>query len=184
MVGYCPNCGVEVNEGHKFCLNCGAELGSSTFDEQVAQTPTVAPVPTQQPYGQTQGYMPMQPKKSNMKIIIALIAIIVVVVVVILAVFFLLGGGADSRFVGEWEYTITPGYSLDMKFNSDGSVAIGYNDEYGGTLGEWEVEGDQLCVSGEGGQDRSCMKYTFSNNGNTLTLENFPSIGTITFTKK
>ncbi len=139
---------------------------------------------TQQSYGQTQGYTPMQPKKSNKKLIAALIAIIVVVVVVLMIVLLLLGG-VDGRFVGEWEYTIGS-ETMNLKFMDDGTVAVGYNGEYMSSTGTWTAEGGKLCISGGTGygSEKTCMKYTFSNNEQSLTLEDFPGVGTITFTKK
>ncbi len=45
MVKYCPSCGVEVKEGFKFCLGCGAQLQADTA-AQPAQGTTSSPACT------------------------------------------------------------------------------------------------------------------------------------------
>lgn len=143
----------------------------------VQQTPvqTPPPVPPQQPmeqqnFGQTQGYSPMQPRKSNKKLIGALVAIIIVVVVVVILLLLLIGGG-DSRFVGRWEQVGSDG-DIIWNFKSDGTLEL-ITTIYGETtttnMGTWEVRGNQLCGASTG-YSTSCINFAFSNNGKTLTL--------------
>jgi len=189
MVSYCSSCGAEVKEGYKFCLNCGADLqlGSSSFEEQAAQTPTVnAPIQSQQPipqqtYGQTQGYVPIQRKKSNIKLIAAIIAIIVVVVVVLVLVFVLFGKNASnpSDFVGTWtldsmemngQTTPIPGV-VTWKINSDGT----YEATYSGSTqpGTWEIKNGKFRDTSSSSNSpfgNYSWSYQFSDGGNTLTM--------------
>lgn len=182
MASYCPSCGAEVKKGNKFCLSCGADLRlGSSFEEQVAQTPVVnASIPAQQPvlqqqYSQTQGYMPMQPKKSNMKLIIAIIAIIVVIAVIAVVLFVVLGVGSDSsKFVGTWNIASSGGSSIPtgatMTFESNGDLKTGYSGVQT-TIGKWSVEGGKICLTiTTAGTGKQCASYSFSNGGNTLTI--------------
>jgi len=160
----CSSCGAEVKEGFKFCLSCGAQLQA-----EAAQLPPAAPVPPPQNISQTQTYAPMQPKKTNMKLIGILIAVIAAVVIVALVVFLFIGGGAtDSRFVGEWEQ-FSDYISVTWDFKSGGSLEI--MDIEAGT---WSVSGDKLCVNPSsqwgGSSGEMCYNFEFSDNGNTLTL--------------
>ena len=125
---------------------------------------------------------PMQPKKTNMKIIMGIIAIIVVVIVVALVIILFVGGGAtDSRFVGEWEQ-FEDYISITWNFKSGGSLEI--MDIEAGT---WSVSGDKLCInpsSQYGGMSAEmCYNFKFSDDGNTLTLT-LAGVETAVLTKK
>lgn len=187
MVSYCSSCGAEIKKGHKFCLNCGADLqsSSSSFEEQVAQTPTVsAPIPAQQPmpqqtYSQTQGYIPFEPRKSNKKLIAAILAIVIVVVVVLILVVFLFGKNAGTGdFVGTWtmdsmevngQSMPVPG-GVTVRFNSDGT----YEATSGGSAqtGTWEIKDGKFYTSSGSNSPFSSYSwsYQFSDGGNTLTM--------------
>ena len=191
MTTNCPSCGAVVKEEFKFCLSCGTPLKSGgavdtqNFESQVApqpsqpQQPIQPPPPSGQTYGQTQTYAPMQPKKSNMKLIGGIIAIIVVIVVVALVVFLLLGGGGiDSNLVGTWEYTEpTSGMSIVYIFNSDGSLEMGM-DNMTQEIGTWRVSGGQLCMESLG--QETCGSYSIDGNQLTLSFQG----QTMTFYKK
>ena len=191
MTNKCPNCKAEVKEGYKFCLSCGAPLqtvgaaDTQNFESQVAppssqpQQPTPPPPPSGQTYGQTQTYAPMQPKKTNMKLIGSIIAIIVIIVVVALVVFlFIGGGGIDSNLVGSWEYTEpTSGMSIVYIFNSDGSLEMGI-DNITQQIGTWRVNGGQLCIESIGQEQEQCVSYSLSSDGSQLTFHS------MTFNKK
>lgn len=190
MAKYCPSCGAEVKEGFKFCLNCGAtlqpEATASTFEEQVAQpseqafstqTPPVAPVPPpQQPMPQ-QTYAPMQPKKTNIKLIGGIIGIVVAIVVVILVVFLFLGGGGAEQFIGTWNVETTGlGANIQWTFKDDGTLEQTYDYGYGTpstTTTTWKVENNKLYIGDTSGMDLPIdtgMSYAFSDGGNKLTL--------------
>lgn len=199
MMNYCPDCGAEIKEGYKFCLNCGANLQlDSRFEEQVAQTPAVnAPVPVQQPipqqtYGQTQGYAPFQPRKSNTKLIAGVIAIIVAIVVVLVLVLILFGKNASTNnagsitsndFVGTWtmdtvimngNITPVPGETIFI-FNSDGTYEV---DAYGNiTTGTWSVSNGKLYTPNSDASSPPSMDYQFSSDKNTLTLSYSMNVG-------
>ena len=180
MPSYCPSCGAVVKEGSNFCLSCGAKLQKD--DTVQTQQPTQSPATQQQIYTQPQPITPMQPKKTNMKIIVGIIAIIVVVIVVALVIILFIGGGAtDSRFVGEWEQ-FNDYISVTWNFKSGGSLEI--MDIGAGT---WSVNGDKLCInpsSQYGGMTgEMCYNFEFSNDGNTLTLT-LVGIETAILTKK
>jgi TM2 domain-containing membrane protein YozV len=188
MHNFCSSCGAKIKGDYKFCLNCGAQIktktGPSSFEDQVAQppkqkppakTPRPAPVPPpQQQTGQTQAYAPTQPKKSNTKLIAGIIAIVVVVVIIVIILFLLSGdvlenimGGSDSRFVGEWEQR-SEYITISWTFNSDGSFEIM------GIEGTWRVSGDKICMEADYWGEYAgemCYGFKFSNNDNTLTLQ-------------
>jgi len=171
MAKECPSCKAEVKEGHKFCLGCGAQL--QTDAPAQPQQPTQPPAMRQQTYTQPQPVAPMQPKKTNMKLIGGIIAIIVIVVVVALVAFMFIGGGSDSRFVGTWAYEEpTLGMSIVYKFNGDGSLEAG-SDLGTIRIGTWSVSGNQLCMNidvASYGSGEQCGSYSFSTDGSELTL--------------
>ena len=187
MKNKCPNCETEVKEGFKFCLSCGAPLQSNVpvdtqnFESQVATPPTqqqpTQPSPKEQTYGQTQTHAPMQPKKTNMKLIGGIITIIVVIIVVALVVFlFIGGGGIDSNLVGTWETEEFGG--LVYKFNSDGSLEMGI-ENMTQEMGTWSVSSGQLCMT-IFGQVETCGSYSLDGNKLTMTFQG----QTMTFYKK
>jgi len=184
MPKYCPSCGGEVKEGFKFCLSCGVQLQTDTITQP--QQPTQPPV-AQQQTNISQQIVPMQPKKTNMKLIGGIIAIIVVIVVIALVLFLFVGGGdSDSRFVGTWSYyEPTSGMSVIYKFNGDGSLEAG-TDMGTMKVGNWRVSGDQLCiemtVSSFGSIGEQCGPFSFSADGNQLTLTSAGQ--SITFAKQ
>lgn len=160
MVKNCINCGSKVEDEVSFCPGCGADLEKS-----------VTPVASQT--DQTQVYQPIQPKKPKTKLIIGLVALIVIVVVILAVVFiFFSGGGKDSRFVGTWSYEPMAGYNYMLKFNGDGSLEMGMSSSTMIKFGTWSVNGDQLCMGASisGSSGSQCYSYSFSNNGNQLTL--------------
>lgn len=186
MPNFCSSCGTKIEDGMKFCQNCGAQIQTkettSTFEEQVAQSQEQSipiqisppPIPKkQQQMGQTQAYSPMQPKKSNMKVIGVIIAFIAVLVVVLIIVFIFLEG-TDGRFVGRWEQEGSSGYaSVVWNFQSDGNLNIITETIYSGintVTTSWNVKGNQICTP-------FCYNYHFSDNGNTLTLSDPSGLG-------
>jgi len=193
MSKYCPKCGAEVTEGVKFCGSCGAKFEGEpwTIPEPMPAAP-IPPPPQQpqyvQPPPQPQGYATMPPKKSNAKLIGALIAVIVAVIIIAVVVFLFLGG-ADSRFVGTWEYEDPDtGMTFSYKFNGDGSLdVISGSDSL--EIGKWSVSGDELCFElsqdnlwASSEQTNQCVKYSFSDGGTKLTLTS--DISSTTLTKK
>ena len=195
MSKYCPKCGAEVTEGVKFCGSCGAKFEGEpwTIPEPMPAAPIPPPPPQPQyvqPPPQPQGYAPMPPKKSNAKLLGAVIAIIVIVAVVCVVLFFVLGGSGGA-LVGTWENEVG-GMTTRMKLNGDNSVEMSI--EMGGQstpfakVGTWKEEGGQLCLtttSSEMGvsEGTQCYDYELSNGSNTLTLT-YEGQGTTTWTKK
>ena len=184
MSKFCTHCGAELIEGTEFCSKCGKSINNkSSLTPSTKIQPKVSP--SQSPYQQQY----MQPPKSNKKLVISLIAIIAIVLVVIVLIFIFMGNSADDRFVGTsaddrfvgtWEYS-EGGFTVTYKFNSDGTFlgdAMGTNIE-----GEWEVNGDELCLSILG--NKQCGPYSFSSDGNQLTLiSTDDGSSSITLTKK
>ena len=170
MPKYCPKCKAEVKEGVKFCINFGAQLQAVSAAQP--QQPMPPPAMPQQTYA------PMQPKKSNMKLIGALIAIIVIViVVVVVVVLFIGGGGGSEQFIGTWDVEMT-GDIVDMQwtFNNDGTLdqTIDYGYETPSTTSTtWRVENNKLYIGETSGIDLPIdtgMSYDYSNGGNKVTL--------------
>jgi len=201
MVSYCPNCGSEAKEGYMFCINCGANLQfDSRFEEQATRTPVVntpaqmqQPIP-QQPYYQTQGYVPFQPRKSNKKLIAGIIAIIVAVVIIVAIVFILFDKNTNnnnnnsSDFFGTWRLdsavlngNITPApVEMTFTFNSDGTyevTAFGSPD----TTGTWSASNGKLYTPNSNTSVPPSMDYQFSNDKNTLTLSYSMDVGDQTY---
>ena len=179
MVNYCPSYGSKVEEGFKFCLNCGGQL---------QQQETVDSGPPKNKSTQTQSIstndpVPITPQtmrsaKSNKKLIVVIIAIVTIIIVIAAVVFLFLGSGADSRFVGVWELEGGNGFTgSTMTFEGDGDWKMGY---LGASfkVGTWNVQGDDFCLKmtnelidmGQIIDDIQCYQYEFSNNGNTLAL--------------
>jgi hypothetical protein len=163
MSNFCPNCGVELIKGTKFCSACG---------KKVEQQPMTHIQSLQQQQNEQQTSVPLSPpKKSKKKLIIGILAISIAVVIVLIIILFLLGGtgsfsGADSRFVGEWEQDIGLGAKFDWKFNGDSTLETGSSGGAMYNVGTWVAKSDQLCLY----NNVVCYSYEFSNNGNTLTL--------------
>ena len=175
MSKYCPSCGAEVKQGYKFCLSCGAQLKEASAQPPPGQTQ----VPPPQDLNQPQAYVPMQPKKTNMKLIGMLVAIIVIIIVVVAIVLIFLGGGAtDSRFVGEWDSSLYGTWD----FKSGGDLNI-----MSVNAGTWSVSGDKLCITFNsqwgGSTEQICYNFEFSNDGNTMKLS-LAGVEFGTFTKK
>jgi len=163
MSYYCPNCGVELIQGTKFCSACGKKVEQQLITHIQSQP--------QQQYEQQQSSTPTSlPRKSKKKLIIGALAIIIAVVIVLVIILFLLGGtGADSRFVGEWEQDLGFGGKFLWKFNSDSTLETGSSGGAMYNAGTWKVNGNQLYLY------NNVVRYTYelSNNGNTLTLNIF-----------
>ncbi len=194
MAKFCTKCGGPLPEGVSFCPKCGATIGQTQAAAQPTAPPQQPPVqqqqqpmpPPQQPYyGQTQPYAPM-PGKSNKKLIIGVLVAVIAIVIVLLVVFLVLGG-ADSRFVGEWEYDLGGGQTTNLKFNSDGTAESGSNGIYY-SEGKWSIEGDKLCFEGEETwgieSEKTCYEFEFSDNNKKLTIKGDSDMGDITLTKK
>lgn len=187
----CIKCGASLPDGTKFCTSCGAKVIDSPVppsnEINQNQANDASQMPPVQSYQNTQ--MPQQPpKKSNMKLI-AIILAVVVAVVVIVAVLIVVFGGAgigseESKFVGTWEYSVM-GMSVQYKFNSDKSLEVGTMGQLA-KVGTWKVENGKLVLSADsqmtGSVSAGTYDYSFSNNGNSLTLT-MNGYG-ITFNKK
>ena len=75
----CPNCGMPISDGSKFCNSCGAQ----TIAPVQTQNPTGIPtnIPTYQPPVQTVAPQPEPPKKKNTGLIIGAVVAVAVIVV-------------------------------------------------------------------------------------------------------
>jgi len=171
MVKYCPGCGTKLKPGDIFCTSCGAKTEAESTVESKGWAG--ATVPTSQTPISQQTYHPMQPKKSKMKLIMAIIAIIVVIIVIAAVLFIVLGGGSDSRFVGTWtvESIVGDGVSQPasgtITFSSDGKYVAS-----GGT-GTWEIKNSKLYMNSP--EEQNTLNdvgytYEFSNSNSQLTL--------------
>jgi len=186
MPKYCPSCGTEVKEGFKFCLSCGAQLQA-----QVTQTPpppAAAPAPPPQqptppPIMPQQSYTPIQPKKTNTKLIVGIIVAIVAVVVVLLVVFLFLGGGSSSAdLVGTWtaQSVVMDGDSQEVSSGSYITLQSGGTYVSSGDSGTWEVRNNKLYIVSSSGNDQFNnlgLDYQISNNRLTLSYSGIDNYG-------
>jgi|GEM_PF-1353770 len=179
MPNHCSECGAELREDSKFCLECGKKVEPSNEkpiespppqqEEQPTQTP-IESLPSQQEEQPKKPISkPITPKKSRKKLMTGVLGVsIVAIIVVVIAVYFLGGTSphtvADSRFVGEWEQN-TIGNPRQWIFNSDSSLDIIPTTD---TLvnGSWQVTNNQICLYG----DIICYTFEFSDDGNIITL--------------
>jgi hypothetical protein len=170
MVKYCPGCGTKLKPGDIFCTSCGAKTDAESTVESKGWAG--ATVPTSQTPISQQIY-PMQPKKSKMKLIMAIIAIIVIIIVIAAVLFIVLGGGSDSRFVGTWtvESMVADGESQytggNITFSSDGKYVAT------GATGTWEIKNSKLYMRSSDEQNPLNdvgYTYEFSNSNSQLTL--------------
>jgi len=130
---FCPKCGVENQDGAKFCKGCGSPLGGQPTNSPFAGTPApgVTPVPAPKPQ-----------KKPKLPVIIAAVAIVAVLVVGFATSWFGLVGHGLSNGV----YTFDGRVDGMLSVHSDGIIAF----SSGSTLeGKSEVtkSGDHLIVS-------------------------------------
>lgn len=182
MPKFCSNCGAEVKEGYKFCLSCGKEIKGKPAKSQPAQTqqPQAQPQPTQPqqaappPVAPQQTYAPMQPKKSNTKLLFGIIAIIVVIVIVLVLVLTLTGGTGSSQFEGTWNVdTIIGDMGDQCTFYNNGTMKE-TNELFGDittTWSDWRIEGGKVYLGSEIDYMGTGYTYTASNGGNTLVLK-------------
>lgn len=176
MPKYCTSCGVELEKGVKFCLNCGtkAEETPASPKQPQPQQPSI----TQQPPLQPQPQQPMPiltPQKSKTKLI-AVITIIVVAVIVIAVLFFAVfqnntATTDTSSFVGSWNVEYLVGSSnpnLVWTFNQDGTL----KSEQGNDViwSDYEISGGRLCISSNEYSYYHCYDYELTDGGNSLTL--------------
>jgi len=180
MPNHCSECGAELREDSKFCLECGKKV------EEPIETPIESP--PQKPEEQPKTSIPQPaPKKSRKKLMIGLLGIIIAVIIVAILVVYFLGGTnplnvADSRFVGEWEQN-TIGSPRQWIFDSDSTLDISPTTD---TLinGSWKVTNNQICLYSE----IICYTFEFSDDGNIVNLtrvgssDNYPD--TIILSKK
>jgi len=168
----CTNCGAPLNEGVKFCQDCGADLSVPVAPPSApASQPATQPQPVPPPQ-QTPAYTAPVTKKSKTPLIIGIVVAVIAIVIILVVVLMFSGGlgGSASQLEGTWEYNIG-GVSLLYKFNSDGSFEVGSGTTV--PAGNWNVDGDQLCFSYSsaiGGVD-SCYTYSISNNQLTLSYQ-------------
>jgi len=174
MAKFCTKCGAELKENTKFCINCGAKITQAPSLETQAEN---VPIQQSQPVT-TPTYQRAVPKKPNKNLIIGIIAVVLiaVVVIVLLLVFTqgggIFGGGEESKFYGSWEMSSSY-LTVEWKFNSDKTFEIG---SYGSTVpvGTWKLSNGKLVLTYSTGgysQYDGTYGYTFSDNGNTLTLD-------------
>jgi len=155
MAKYCYKCGAELAADTEFCGSCGAK-----FEEKPVQ-----PL----------GYTPMgQPSRKSNKKIIAVVAVVVAIVVIAAVVLILFTGGSSSKFVGTWNIQSGGGstFTGTMIFESNGDLKTGYSG-YQMTIGKWSTEGSTVCFEYSfmgTSYPKICCNYSFSDGGNTLTI--------------
>jgi len=186
MVRYCQNCGSPLRDNAKFCGKCGTSLPIQTPVQ-----PAYAQPPVQQPSNQPQ-YPASPQKKSNGKIIAAILAVSIIAAI-ICAVLFFTWFQEDSdndtilpdeqKLIGTWDMiSITvesngetqtfDGDDNSMSFNSDHTATSNLESTSQDT---WELKNGQICVTSIDstyGYDEQiqCMDYNFSDDDKTLTL--------------
>ena len=123
----------------------------------------------------------MAENKGNFFVHRPIVAMVIAIVIVIaLALwFFVIDGGADARFVGRWEVETDidiGSYTMAYIFENNGKLKI---DMGSGVIpiGKWSVDGDQLCMEADasseyysGSVSKNCVRYSFSNDNQQLTL--------------
>ncbi|MFA5101739.1 MAG: zinc ribbon domain-containing protein [Candidatus Thermoplasmatota archaeon] len=158
MTNHCSECGAELRDDAKYCLQCGKKV-----EEQPVNP--MPPEPQKQEEQPKATEQPKPKKKPNKKMLLGILAVIIAVVIIAIVLVYLLDGtsplgGADSRFVGEWERNTQAGVVL-WKFNSNSTL-----EEDTTNKGTWMVQDTQICLY----NNTQCYTYEFSNNGNTVTL--------------
>ena len=84
--------------------------------------------------------------------------------------------GRDSRFTGTWQHEE---YSyIYYTFFSDGTGS------YSGASTTWDLKDGKLVITMNSGQTTVTYNYTFSNNDNTLTLNDVGGGTTTVYTKQ
>lgn len=155
----CPNCGVALKKGEKFCSGCGAKI--ETYETSMTQ--------------QMPAYTSQPAKKANKGLIIGIIAIIAIVIAIFIVVVIIIGGGSigDNSLVGTWEAQEEDYLYI---FNADGTLELGMAGFGTMELGTWSTSENQLCIefSMEGFGDyfpseMPCIPYSISDDGNTMT---------------
>jgi len=180
MPNFCPTCVAKVDEGYKFCVNCGAQLQTENNTEPIKSEEKDSAIPPQQPISKEGYTQPSQPIKSKKFLLIALIAIIAITIIVAVVLILLTGGVIDNRFVGEWGISDGEFDTLNWFFESDGSVKIigsGVDIDFA----TWSVKGSKLCLKMKENEilgeyipeeflDEVCYNFEFSDSGNTVSL--------------
>ncbi len=124
---YCPKCGAQIDDGAKFCTNCGASLlppppaMPPNAPAQGQPYATQAGVPNQ-PYAQLPAMQPVQPpqakpkKKRGLIIALSIIGAIIAVAAIIVGILFATGffkPHASSAYLPISQYSYD-GYSGDL----------------------------------------------------------------------
>ena len=196
MPKYCMKCGTQLPEGVKFCPNCGTDI----IEEQTINPPEQNQNNYQQPMSQTQTYV--QSAKPKNMMLFGIIAVVVILIVIIGVFFIFMSGDDDSdntssggsggivgdgTFIGTWTVTSMtmndesfPVTGVTITINEDGTYTTS---AYGETqTGTWSTGGGELSlidddsISSETMFGDTGMTATFTNGGNTLTLDYSSSI--------
>jgi hypothetical protein len=191
MANKCSNCGVDVKSDDKFCINCGRSLLNGVITPASMQQPV-----SQQYDSQTKYCSKTEAKKSKKGLIAAVISVIAFIIIIALLLMLFLGNNASyDEFIGSWNLS-SPGDTDNqvgtLSFQANGDLKAGYIG-FEMKIGTWEVNGDELCIdSSIGGSiftesvsGKQCMSYSFSDGGDTLTLQDPSGMGgSIVLTKQ
>lgn len=202
-MAFCTNCGTKVEDGVKFCPECGTQLMGAAPAQPVAPAQPEPPaqpaapaqpeplVRAQEPAQQAEPVQqPAQPpkKKGKLPLILGIAAAAAVVVVgVIIAVVLLvaknLGGtaAADNPDLGlynaasaemygvavEVDDLWAKGFTIELKDKNKCDISV---DGQKGS-GKWELDGEQLHISGSG------LDCDGTLSGGLMTLDNVLGTG-------
>lgn len=190
-MAFCTNCGTKVEDGVKFCPECGTQLMGTAPAQPAAPAQPEPPVQAQEPAQQAapvqQSAQPPK-KKSKLPLILGIAAAAAVVVVgVIIAVVLLvaknLGGAAasDNPDLGlynaasaemygvavEVDDLWAKGFTIELKDKNKCDISV---DGQKGS-GKWELDGEQLHISGSG------LDCDGTLSGGLMTLDNVLGTG-------
>ncbi len=152
---FCSKCGITVEDGSKFCPNCGNVIAEAPSAPEPAPEPAPAGAENYgygagaNTYG-AYGYAPAPVKKSKTGLIVGICIGAAVLIATALILIFTLGGkGGRGELIGTW----IDQYGYANEFKTDGTIVCslpGYEGDDYTMTGEYKLEGDKLTVTLDG----------------------------------
>ena len=130
---FCKNCGHEVQEGQRFCMQCGASLidnstpvdNTSIANENRASEPQIAAAQVNKPQDIQPESAPT-PKSSSGKIVIGIVAVAVIAALIAVGIFVIKGGVSTSIDMNKYVQVKFEGYEsmgkASVSFDEDAFV--------------------------------------------------------------